>query len=159
MLKVFDYTQRKDPKTRASLNVLFIDDEVDQAEALALCQDQWVISSLSSPQPLFDGQVDVSVFDLVIVDLVFNAVELTQNKFEPSTPHLGCKVLHWFRENSPQKPVVAMSALLANADEVKQFQIRFPEVVCFGKPMDFSDSNFGRILERLGRGKDRTATA
>ncbi len=148
LLKTYCFSESKNKDHR--LNVLFIDDDPLNAESLAIAQDEWVVSCLESPQPLFDGKLDLDPFHMIFVDLVFHPAELQENGFYPKSPFLGYKVLNWFKVNAPQKPLVVVSGLLGNPTEDRRFKAAYPNVIFFPKPLDFGDKSIQGILERLG---------
>ncbi len=149
MLKTFNLSGESQDEGR--LRVLVIDDDILNAESMAFVQEDWVVSHLETPQPIFNGNVDLALFDVVFVDLIFHPKELEENGFHPDSPFLGFKLLDWFKTWKPDKPVIVLSARLGNPIYDRKLRASYPGVLFFPKPLLFEGENIRRIMKHIKR--------
>ncbi len=131
------------------LRILLIDDDPENGDVLELAQEDWSVLTLLSPDPIFEGEVDVNDFDLVAVDLVIHPNEQTRNSFVNVSPEVGYQTLRWLIQHYPEKPVVVMSALLEDFSAEAEFKSMFPGITYFKKPFDAFDASFRLAVENI----------
>lgn len=131
------------------LRILVIDDDPENGQVLELAQEDWKITTIVSPDPLFEGKIQLDDFDLVVVDLVIHPDEETRLSLLNVTPKVGYGILRWLNVHAPEKPMVVISALLGDYAAEAEFKALFPGVVYYKKPFDMFDPSFRQMIEAL----------
>jgi CheY-like chemotaxis protein len=129
------------------LRVLYLDDEVDNLEALRLvCEARWDVTTVRTPGELYAGKISLDDHDVLFLDLVF--LDPDRPPRGAPDPAEGLRVLRWVHDRRPEMPVLIVTGIV-DPDLRRRLEGIGPWVRYNEKPIAFGEPGFMAMVEEF----------